>query len=47
MDKEEDKTILKVAPVYEELDDVLRTIEKAIEFDGSNCRNYSFSSSVL
>ena len=42
MDKEEDKTILKVAPVYEELDDVLRTIEKAIEFDGSKYPNYSY-----
>ena len=42
MEMEEDKTILKVAPVYEELDDVLRTIEKAIEFDGSNCPNYSY-----
>lgn len=42
MDREEDKTILKVAPVYEELDDVLRTIEKVIEFDGSHHPNFSY-----
>ena len=42
MDKEEDKTILKVAPVYEELDDVLRTIETVIEYDGRYQPNYSY-----
>lgn len=42
MDREEDKTVLKVTAVYEELNDVLKTIEKVIEKDAHGDRNWSY-----